>query len=74
MGAKDYKAAKMGNITPFPVNTIESYTLAAERLQNDIWNLAVDEINAEGTGMPTEWVIGVLYKVIVDIQLIDYEE
>tara|TARA_R110000796_G_scaffold91496_1_gene195638 strand:+ start:80 stop:304 length:225 start_codon:yes stop_codon:yes gene_type:complete len=74
MAAKDYKAAKMGNIAPFPVNTIESYTLAAERLQNDIWNLAIDEIDADGAGMPTDWVIGVLYRVIIEVQALDYEE
>ena len=73
MGAKDYKAAKMGNIAPFPVNTIESYSLAAARLQNDIWNLAIDEIDASAA-MPTDWVIGVLYRVIIEIQALDYEE
>tara|TARA_R110000803_G_scaffold51844_2_gene106879 strand:+ start:1071 stop:1292 length:222 start_codon:yes stop_codon:yes gene_type:complete len=73
MAAKDYKAAKVGNIAPFPVNTIESYSLAAERLQNDIWNLAIDEIDANAA-MPTDWVIGVLYRVIIEIQSLDYEE
>jgi hypothetical protein len=68
------KKSKQSNIAPFPVNTLESYTLAAERLQNDIWNLAIDEVDAEGAGMPTDWVVGVLHRVIIEIQALDYEE
>jgi hypothetical protein len=68
------KKSKQSNIAAFPVNTLESYTLAAERLQNDIWNLAIDEVDAEGAGMPTDWVVGVLHRVIIEIQALDYEE
>ena len=67
------KKAKATNITPFPVTTIESYTLAAEALYNEVWNLAIDEIDA-GAGMPPDWACGVLQRVISDIQMLDYED
>jgi len=73
MATKANKKAKQSNVAPFPVNTIESYTLGAETLYNEVWNLAIDEIDA-GAGLPTAWAIGVLQKVIVDIQMLDYEE
>ena len=73
MATKPNKKAKKNNVAPFPVNTIESYTLGAEKLYTDIWNLAIDEIDA-GAGMPTDWAVGVLHRVIIEIQALDYEE
>lgn len=73
MAGKAKKAAKAANIAPFPVNTIESYSLGAEKLYTDIWNLAIDEIDA-GAGMPTDWAVGVLHRVIIELQALDYEE
>ncbi len=62
---------KTGNVSPFPVNTLESYGLAAETLESEIWNLLIAEIDAD---FPTDWAVGILDKIKTDIQLLDYEE
>lgn len=75
MAAKDYKKAKKKagatNIAPFPVHTLAAYNLAADTLYNDVWNLVIDEVNAD---MPADWAIGTLHRVIIEIQALDYEE
>jgi hypothetical protein len=64
-------AKKMGDVRPFPVHTLDSYSLAAETLEAAIWNLVIDEIDAD---FPTAWAIGILDRLKIEIRELDYEE
>ena len=70
------KAAKKAqpepsNIQPFPVNTLDSYQLAADNLEAEIWNLLIDEIDAN---FPTDWAAGILDRLKDSIKYLEDEE
>ncbi len=58
------KAKAPNNVSPFPVNSLQAYQLAAETLEAEIWNLLIEEIDAD---FPIDWAVGILEKVKQEI-------
>ena len=59
------------NVKPFPVNTLASYQLAADNLEANLWNLLIDEIDAD---FPVDWAVGILERLKETVQYLEDEE
>lgn len=73
MASKPAKKTKEqpSNIQPFPVNTLASYQLAADNLEASIWNLLIEEIEAD---FPADWAVGILDRIKESIMYLEDEE
>ena len=72
MAAKDYKkSAKMVNVSPFPVNTLQAFSLGADTLETEIWNLVIEEVDND---LPIAWAVGILEKIKAEVLELEYEE
>ena len=69
MGAKA-KKTKGTNVSPFPVNTLHAFSLGADTLEADLWNLLIEEIDND---MPIAWAVGILEKLKAEILALEYE-
>ena len=69
MGAKA-KKTKGSNVSPFQVNTLHAFSLGADTLEADLWNLLIEEIDND---MPIAWAVGILEKLKAEILALEYE-
>ena len=68
---KAKRKSKLSNVTPFPVNNIDATGIAAANLRVEIWNLLVDQIDAD---FPIEWAAGILDSVKIELLSLEDEE
>lgn len=71
MATKATKKGKAANVTPFPVNTLHAFSLGADTLEADLWNLLIEEIDND---LPIAWAVGILEKLKSEIIELEYME